>query len=61
MWDPLNPKILPQTSSTCNPLVSDGSPKRDPIYKGPISGLSVMKQGRQANPGRTDAVDFVAD
>ena len=61
MWDPPNPKIMSQVSSTCNPLGSDGRPKRDPFEKRPISGHSVMNQARQPHCVRTDAVDFIAD
>jgi len=61
MLDPPNPKIMSQISSTCNPLGSDGRPKRDPVEKGPISDHSVMKLMRQPHCGRTDAVDFIVD
>jgi hypothetical protein len=61
MWDPLNPKIMPQTSSTCNPLGSDGRRKVDSIYKGPRSSHSVSKQANLAHSGRTDAVDFIVE
>jgi hypothetical protein len=61
MWDPPNPKIMSQISSTFNPLGSDGRLKRDPIYRGPTSSHSVTKQANLAHSGRTDAVDFIVD
>ena len=61
MWDPPNPKIMSQISSTCNPLGSDGRRKVDSIYKGPTSSHSVTKQANLAHSGRTDAVDFIVD
>ena len=55
------PKSVPRVGITCNQLASDGRPKRDPVDKGPISGLSMMNQVRRPHCGRTDAVDFIAD
>ena len=61
MWDPPNPKSMVRIGITCNQLTSDGRPKRDPVEKESISGLSMMNQVRWPHCGRSDAVDFIAD
>jgi hypothetical protein len=45
----------------CKKVASDGCRRANPLDKGPIGGRAGLKQARQPDFGRTDAVGFIVD